>query len=508
MMEWGKVHAALALIILLGSLGVLARIMGDRSPPTWDESWHLMLTEFYLRHFTGKADDIEAYPILAQMLERYPPAYHIVSAFIKEIFGFHYPMILSVNLFYLAALVFSVYKIGARAYSPRTGLLAALIVASYPTVQYHMRFFLIDFALAAVVSVGVWALLCSRELRSGRHTISFLIVFLAGLLTKGNFLVFIVGPLLIVVAGRIMDGAFTQGGVKGDAALAFCLMFLVFSAKMLLISYPVYASMDVAPSITQVIRPADFSVSSVFRQVKTLFNATSVLYAPLLLLGLAATLRDRTHEKLVVLAWFVVPAVVVGLQFAHNLPRHMLPALPALALVTAEGVARLSSKRVFYATAFASVFIVVSLSWGLPFQAKEVSGFYVPYSPAFILQAGGDSWPVKEVLDDISRLNDGKPFSLQVIADMPYFNDISFPYTAYENRMMVKRIIGPVGRPEDFDFVLVAAFDKPKTWRYQAFMMKEGEFQSKENAFSLAKTYELPGNSTARLYKNRAVLSQ
>lgn len=503
----------LAAIILFNAAVFLLWAKLNETPPTWDECWHMMSGVYYLRIFNGVPTETEAYPILAQMLKRYPPVFYLASAAAQAVLGVGYENALYVNLAYLALMTLAVYKIGERIHSKKTGFYAALIAASFPAAQYYMRQFLIDYALAATTGLSIWALILSDKLSSGKYTIVFMVTFLAGLLTKGNYVIFIAGPLIVTLAYRLKEGAFVSGRIRSDAALAPVFLFMALSVRVFLIAYPVYASMDVSASVGNVAGPWNVSLGGLLDQIKSFADSVSILYVPLILLGLREALKKRGFEEFLILSWIAIPLMLIIPQVKsdssfHNLPRHMLPALPAVALVAANGLLGLKNTRVEQLAVVVSAAIVLTVNLGLSLPDTQFGGVGVPLSPRFLRHPAREDWLVEGIVGDISRMSGGGGFSLQVIADMPYFNDVSFPYAAYILEVEVDRIIGPYGLPDDFDYVVVSDIDKPVTWRYNQFKSASDRFDSSRDSFELVGEYFLPNGSEAVLYRNLRLEAQ
>ncbi|MCM8814198.1 MAG: glycosyltransferase family 39 protein [Candidatus Omnitrophica bacterium] len=96
---------------------------------------------------------------------------------------------------YLIALIVATYLIGMRLFSEKIGLLAAAGCFFYPLIFQSARQYQLDLPLTAMVACSVFLLLASEQFN--RRSISVCLGISCGwaMLIKGQFLLFIIGPL-------------------------------------------------------------------------------------------------------------------------------------------------------------------------------------------------------------------------------------------------------------------------------------------------------------------------
>lgn len=130
-----------------------------------------------------------------------PPLLFLSAVPLYRLFGVSVDVGTMVNVFYLAVLLGAVYGIGRRLGGRRVGLLAAVVVASFPGIYATSRHFYHELALAAVVSLSVCLLLSSDGFEKRADSLLFGLSFGLGLLTTRTYLAFIFAPLGLVVVG-------------------------------------------------------------------------------------------------------------------------------------------------------------------------------------------------------------------------------------------------------------------------------------------------------------------
>jgi hypothetical protein len=132
----------------------------------------------------------------------YPPFGHLVGALGVFVGGSSAAtVIFTSNLVFVPLLAVSCFGVGRLVYrSDLAGLLAALFALGTPMIVSEFHEFLLDPQQAAMVAASVWAILACR--RFERPGVAALAGVLSGLamLTKQTSIIFLAGPLAIVVA--------------------------------------------------------------------------------------------------------------------------------------------------------------------------------------------------------------------------------------------------------------------------------------------------------------------
>jgi len=266
-----------------------------------------------------------------------------------------------VDLAALAVLLGSTYAIGCVLASPRVGAIASAILAVYPAVYVHARAPMLDLPLAAFVAAAVLCLLCARGFTDRRWSLAFGIISGAGWLTKQAFVADIALPVLLVVlaAPRRREAAL-NAALAATLFLAIALPWYVPRAGWFLGDYA-DIQRDYAHNRGDVATSSPFGL---FYYVYGTWHQTTLVLALAAAAALPLAMRRRTSWLLI--AWWA-GVVLTSTPIALKDTRFLLPALPAIALLTAMAVVRLRPWRAALGALLA--FGVVQLwaaSFGLP----------------------------------------------------------------------------------------------------------------------------------------------
>jgi hypothetical protein len=325
----------------------------DRAPLVADQVAHVSgAIEF--------TEEPRAY--LTRERQFYPPLWEALTGAILVLTNWRLDSAVAVtNLAALALLLGSTYAIGCLLASPRVGALASALLAVYPAVYVHARAPMLDVPLAAFVAAAVLCLLSARGFTDRRWSLAFGLVSGLGWLTKQAFVADIALPLLVVslAAPRRHETAM-------NAAMAIVLF--------LAIALPWYI-----PRVGWFLGDyadiqRDYAHSRGDVETMSLFGLAYYVYGTwhqtTLVLALAAAaalpLAVRRRRSWLPVAWWL-GVVLTSTPIALKDTRFLLPALPAVALVTAMAVVELPLWRPTLAAllAFAAVQLWAA-SFGLP----------------------------------------------------------------------------------------------------------------------------------------------
>jgi dolichyl-phosphate-mannose-protein mannosyltransferase len=125
-----------------------------------------------------------------------PPLYQLLAVPSVLIFGRSADSILLVNIFFLAVLLLSTYGIGKLAGNGKVGLLAVLLVATYPPIANLVKIARPHSILPACAALILWLLLLLLDSRSRRIAWLLGLSIGFGVLVHPNMLYFIAFPSL------------------------------------------------------------------------------------------------------------------------------------------------------------------------------------------------------------------------------------------------------------------------------------------------------------------------
>lgn len=334
-----------------------------------DEFSHLLIAQNFRNAIvSGKADFLfGSFKLSAEAI--WPPLFHFLSACLSFISVSQSISPLVINFVFLLILLFSVYSIGSLLYNRRVGIIAVVLVSLYPAVFRYSRFFGLDFAQMSVVCLSLYFLIRTQNFSNKRFSLLFGLSVGAGLLIKWSFILFISGPLFCVIAQAFIlkkkDKAVLFLSAKnlflsGIIGLLLSLIWYVpghaviwMRLKMFLrtlIHHPAAAhSINKISVVFWAEKFTGYLRLLINEQVSLLFFLIAVLALPFFL---------KKRHKMFIFSWYIFPYLMLSLSFYQE-GRFMLPAVPAVALISAAGLEGLSSlkpnlflKHLFFAMLF------------------------------------------------------------------------------------------------------------------------------------------------------------
>lgn len=139
-----------------------------------------------------------------------PAVFPASAAIMYGLFGRSADVAVMTNVIYLAIVLAATYGIGQRWGGRRLGLVSVALLAFFPMFYSMSRYFYLEFALTAMVTLSVYLLLTTDGFQRRGMSLLFGLSLGLGLLTKRTFAVFAVGPVLAVVLTSGLLPAFWQ----------------------------------------------------------------------------------------------------------------------------------------------------------------------------------------------------------------------------------------------------------------------------------------------------------
>ncbi len=167
----------------------------------WDRLDHL-ITTLVFNNMLSAPGLTTPYDMLAYA-SYYPPLVHYMAAAAYQLFGISEEIAVMTNLLYLFVLLMATWYIGRRLSSRENattdGVLAALILATFPMIYAMSRYLYLDFALTALVGLCIALLLGSERLSRRGPALWFGLAIGLAFLVKWTTAAFLIGPLAYVV---------------------------------------------------------------------------------------------------------------------------------------------------------------------------------------------------------------------------------------------------------------------------------------------------------------------
>ncbi len=282
---------------------------------------------------------------------------------------------------YLLILLFSTYLIGEIISNKRTGLLAMFLVSVYPLIFESSRQFGLDFPLTALVTISVLLLLKSDYFKSTYFTILLGISTGAGLLIKGQFIIFIIWPLIAILGSYLFKN--NKLRLSGRVILNV-IIFIVISVCVASLWWQDKIEAVVRQFVTHTTSSAKFLESGnslqdfrgvnfyLFHLKALVFGSTGVTFALLFFCSLPGFIKTKFKYKLMILSWVLIPFLLFSIVFVVKHDRFLMPILPAVAIISAWGVEHMRASKT------KSRLIIFLVILGL-IQYWILSYFYSPY---------------------------------------------------------------------------------------------------------------------------------
>ncbi|PIQ87082.1 MAG: hypothetical protein COV73_03840 [Candidatus Omnitrophica bacterium CG11_big_fil_rev_8_21_14_0_20_43_6] len=372
-MQFKKILPFFILFILIVFLGINNYIwLGlNQRPPVDDEAFHLLSGLKYLSAISGPVSGM--FSSLLRVNLFYPPLFPLSSALVSLLFGNTATVFIMTNLIYLFGIFISLYLIGKKMGNRNLGVLAGALLSFYPMFFQLTRMFMLEIALTFMVTASIAVLLYSEGFKKLIPSLVAGLLLGSGLLTKQFYVIFITGPLFLLL---------TNSFLKADAPTRLRIVrnTLLFLLIGIIIAGPWYiAHLKMMPWFAEraLLNPnlvphnvPVFSWSSLFFYSETLLN-DQVLWFFFSLFIFAIFVLSKGKKGILfilLLLWIIVP--YLAFTFLKNkFWYYTLPSLSAIALVTASGI--INIKRNSIKIALICAILVVGLS----------QYFYISYTP-------------------------------------------------------------------------------------------------------------------------------
>src|SRR6266511_3281445 len=168
-------------------------------PPPWDQAFYLYMSVRYL-HALSDGGPLALFREFVHLSPQIAPLFPLTTVPLYLLFGMSRLVAHMTNAVYLFLLCLGVYLIGKRLYGRQMGFLAVLFVSTFTAVVNFSRDYLLEFPSAAFVTLGIYALLRSEDLRHRSWCIGFGALVGLALLTKTMAGAFFVALLFAILA--------------------------------------------------------------------------------------------------------------------------------------------------------------------------------------------------------------------------------------------------------------------------------------------------------------------
>ena len=401
----------------------------------------------------------------------WPPFSYFLSQPLYALFGIGTDVTVFTTTIFLALAIIFTYLLGRRLYGVTAGLLAAFLFSFYPIVFMLSRTYYQDMALAALTTITFYLMLRSEAFSQRRVTLLFGLSLGLTALTKQGFFTIITGPVLVAVgmalASNGRDGwrellAWRPGRPLSPhgADLARRLANLVLAGAIAAIIAAPWYLKNVGLFFWQTgdVRTTANFEGKPFWWYLGKFDETLLIWPFVLaVIGLVTALLHPKRNWLP-LVWFLSASIIYPLVTRQHM-RHMLPVLPAVALLSVQWMVALRQttlRRVLIGTTMVfQVAMFFVMSWGAPKTWNQALGVpiqndYLPFADAsterpqlidplaflyYQYPPRPHRWPVEPILQrifaDVEQAGQpNKPNRLTLLTKIPDFEFSTFAYEA------------------------------------------------------------------------------
>jgi hypothetical protein len=490
----------------------------DKTPPNWDDAMYLANSLLIYDAFASGG--VMAYvtkvwslfPLKAPLISILPTPFYLV-------FGRHWHAAYFVNIISMLVLFFAVYDLARRWWSRRAGLFAVVITGTMPLLYGLAGWFMVEYALTAVVAAGVWLLIVSDQMERRAVVFLFGAVCGFGLLLKASFGMFLLFPFLYVwIQSRFRWQALSYAAIP---CLTLALPWYAFHLRS---TAEYIAAAGYGKSAAVYGTGAVFSLHAIARYLSNVIReAISGYYAGLAVLLGGWTIWQRRIRLIghgqafpgarVMLLWALPFAAYV---FGENKDvRFVAPMLPAFALLLASMMEyvfprRLTGTALAWAVLAYPFLQLFSTSFGIPFDSTERR-----YSRRF----HREPWKHDEILATIwanAHVGPGEKQRVLVGTDLSTLNADNMKLTAVgrqlpfqtETTANEQNLNTLLSRLEHSSFFLYKEGGEPELPAFNPYFDRLVRRVREDQQFSeVSRGWPWPDGGVVRLFKNLAVPS-
>lgn len=459
----------------------------------------------------------------------------------------------------LIILVLSTYGIGKKLFNKETGLLAVLVLTSYPIIFNNLRIYMLDLPLTSIVTLSLYLLAVCEDFSNRKKSLLFGLSFGLGLLVKFNYIAFIIGPLVFILYGVLKEKS-TLSNVKLKN-----IVYLTIVAASLSLAFYILRSKDMFHRIYEI---SNFGLFQIYRPVFSEFliwrvswllkylelsisQGLSFLFFIVLVIGFML-FNTRIPSKDKWLLYLVVIVPLFAQIFFFSIPaecmlRYNMPFLPVLAVILSAGLSSIKNKifKIVFLSAIllAGMIQFFAVSYGIPLLSKKIEFPVIekPYDfnltlfqqnigvPPFLNDKSSHpssaDWKSTQVLDAIIKSNVSKErVKVLSLSNIPEIFE-AMAYQVLKKRELIdlmpatsitmERFYEKRHAPLDMlcitsDYIIISnntesvwemVFSSDHAWKEKIENARK-TFYENISRFKLIETFKLPDGSKLFIYKN------
>lgn len=513
------------LLILLAGVSIdRAWFFLDHCVPAWDQADYFNGAMNYWQALqTPEWFNSNWWEQLWLLSSKIPPGTYILTVPFLNWLGLDADAATMVLVVFQGLLLFSVYGLGRQLFNRKVGLLAAVLCQILPGLYRYRTEFLLDYPVTAVVTFSFLALTVWKQSATEEKNpspLSWLWAIFVGfaigfaLMIKQTVLLFLLLPILFLVGGTFWRRRWKN---LLQVGLGFLTAFLIFypwyrTNWLLILTSGKRATVDAA------IAEGDPALNTLEAWVYYGKILPYLLSWHLLLIPLVCFLiygsrwfwqGNRLQEKHIKtghwLAIFLVGGYLLSSLNLNKDARYILPLLPILSLIIAQGFCLVKRKwKPYLITGSVGLGLILMLLNLFPLNGTMLTQFLSPrvqHYPVF-----KQDYPHEEVIGEIIETSPYLVSTLGVLPSTPTINQHNFSfYGAQANFQVYGRQVGVEESNIEQDARSLPWFltktgkqgSIPATQKSIAKRIENGE------DFRLRQTWELPDQTWLKLYQQK-----
>jgi len=348
-------HIFISLVVI--ALGILTYfyLINNQEDFIGDEPGHLSLSVEFLKD-----------PSLF-LLSCRPPLQFFSTSMFYRLFGPSKTTAVLSNLIWIYILIYSTFLIGKEIQNKQAGILAVMILLSFPMTLGMTRMNMTEVSEIAMVAASILALIKSEKFSKRIPSTIFGICIGLGILTKGAYPVFIIGPLIIVFSTEafIKPRRSTQFSNIGLSLIIGCIIgSLWFTPKKFFIRFSALQDFSFAPANNLEMGYLKGLILYLYSLID--FSLSYIGYLIIPSFAMALIMRQDKHK--ILLSWMIVPVLILNL-FPWRTARYLFPILPSIALLISIWLTNIKSRSlrqisvIFLLIWLIFVLVVFSIPW-------------------------------------------------------------------------------------------------------------------------------------------------
>ncbi|MBD2088824.1 phospholipid carrier-dependent glycosyltransferase [Microcoleus sp. FACHB-1515] len=495
---------AISLIWLVSALIDRLWIWLDRSVPSWDpadnltNALHFKVAIEQARWLSG-----DWWMQFWAVSTKYPPLLFALTVPFLQRFGLAADSALLVNLLFSAILLLSVYGIGRHLLSDRAGVIAAILCVLIPSFYTNRLQYFMDFPVAAMVAFSFYCLTLWRDEQSGLRqwvwAIAFGVSYGLAILTKQSALFFLIVPILWLL---IRNGRQWKRLLQLVSSFAVTLAIVLPWVTTNWI-YQISAAFN--SNVKSAIDEGDPPLNTIGAWIYYWQHLPRAVSWPLLILAIAGGAfwllrRKPISISLQNLSWLLVfwlGSFGLWSAIVNKDDRYILPTLPIVAIVLAQGLALLRPTLRRVAIGLAGLLLVGNL---FPIGLLPMTQLLSPQ--AAMQPYTGTPFPHAEVIDQIIRAQPQQIANLGMLASTPTVNQHTFNYFGnLRNFQVFSRQMGRDKSQTEEELRSLSWFLTLPDRRADAGRRALTQAIAQSPNFRLHQAWTLPDNQRIQLYK-------